>query len=39
MLMAALAVEVAQYVDTHENARDEKGRRLVVWNGQAHARR
>ena len=38
MLVTALAVEVAQYVDTHEDARDEAGHRLVVRNGQAQAR-
>ena len=27
MLMTALAVEVAQYVDAHQEARDEHGRR------------
>ena len=34
MLMTALAVEVAQYVDAHQEARDEAGRRLVVRNGR-----
>ena len=34
MLMTALAVEVAQYVDAHQEARDEQGRRLVVRNGR-----
>ena len=38
MLVTALAVEVAQDVDTHEAARDEAGRRLVVRNGQAQGR-
>ena len=38
MLMTALAVEVAQYVDAHQEARDEQGRRLVVRNGRARAR-
>ncbi len=35
MLMAALAVEVAQYIDAHGEERDEQGRRLVVRNGRA----
>ena len=39
MLMTALAVEVAQYVDAHQEARDEDGRRLVVRNGRAQARK
>ena len=39
MLMTAVAVEVAQYVDTHQDARDEAGRRLVVRNGRAQARK
>ena len=39
MLMTALAVEVAQYVDAHQEARDEHGRRLVVRNGRARARK
>ncbi len=38
MLMAALAVEVAQYIDAHGEERDEQGRRLVVRNGRARAR-
>ena len=33
MLVKALTVEVAQYVDEHADARDEAGRRLVVRNG------
>ena len=37
--MTALAVEVAQYVDAHQEARDEQGRRLVVRNGRARARK
>ena len=36
--MAALAVEVAQYIDAHGEERDEQGRRLVVRNGRARAR-
>lgn len=39
MLMHALAVEVAQYVDGHAAERDEQGHRLVVRNGQAQARK
>lgn len=39
MLMTALAVEVAQYVDAHQEARDDHGRRLVVRNGRAQARK
>ena len=39
MLMTALAVEVAQYVDAHQEARDEQGRRLVVRNGRARTRK
>ena len=38
MPMAALAVEVAQYIDAHGEERDEQGRRLVVRNGRARAR-
>ena len=34
MLMAALQVEVAQYVDAYQEARDARGRRLVVRHGQ-----
>ena len=39
MLMAALQVEVAQYVDAHQDERAATGRRLVVRNGQAAARK
>ena len=39
MLMTALAVEVAQYVDAHQEDRDDAGRRLVVRNGRATARK
>ena len=39
MLMTALAVEVKQYVDAHQEVRDEHGRRLVVRNGRAQARK
>ena len=38
MLMKALAVEVAQYVDEHADERDAQGHRLVVRNGRAQAR-
>ena len=33
MLMAALQVEGAQYVDAYQEARDASGRRLVVRHG------
>ena len=39
MLMTALAAEVAQYVETHQAAHDEAGRRLVVCNGRGKARK
>ena len=39
MLLTALAVEVAQYVDAHQETRGEDGRRLVVRNGRAKARK
>ena len=39
MLMTALAVEVAQYVDEHGEERDEQGHRLVVRNGRARPRK
>ena len=39
MLMKALAVEVAQYVEEHGEERDAQGRRLVVRNGRAQARK
>ena len=39
MLMKALAVEVAQYVEAHGEERDAQGRRLVVRNGRAQARK
>ena len=39
MLMTALAAEVAQYVETHQAAHDEAGRRLVVRNGRGKARK
>ena len=39
MLMAALQVEVAQYVDAYQEARDASGRRLVVRHGQVEARK
>ena len=39
MLMTALAVEVAQYIDEHGEERDEQGHRLVVRNGRARPRK
>ncbi|HEY5640188.1 MAG TPA: IS256 family transposase [Dehalococcoidia bacterium] len=39
MLMAALAAEVAQYIDEHGEERNEAGHRLVVRNGRAKARK
>ena len=39
MLRKALAVEVAQYIEAHDEDRDEQGRRLVVRNGQAQVRK
>jgi putative transposase len=38
MLAAALAAEVAAYVDAHVGEVDERGRRLVVRNGYHHER-
>ena len=38
MLLMALEEEVARYVDAHDEARDEAGRRLVVRNGRGQAR-
>jgi len=38
MLAAALAAEVAAYIDTHAGEVDENGRRLVVRNGYHHER-
>jgi len=38
MLIAALEAEVAAYVDTHRDQRDEDGRALVVRNGKARPR-
>ena len=38
MLAAALAVEVAAYIDAHAGEVDEHGRRLVVRNGHHHQR-
>ena len=35
LLMAALQVEVAQYVDAYQEARDARGRRLVVCQAEA----
>lgn len=39
MLAAALELEVRQYIAQHEGERDEEGRRLVVRNGRARARK
>ena len=39
MLMKALTVEVAQYIEDHDEDRDEQGHRLVVRNGPAQARK
>lgn len=38
MLLAALEAEVADYVERHQDLRDEEGHRLVVRNGKAPAR-
>src|SRR6476646_1075441 len=38
MLAAALAAEVAAYIDAHAGEVDEPGRRLVVRNGHHHKR-
>ena len=38
MLAAALAAEVAAYIDAHAGAVDENGHRLVVRNGHHHQR-
>ena len=38
MLAAALAAEVAAYIDAHAGEVDEHGRRLVVRNGHHHQR-
>jgi putative transposase len=39
MLHRALEVEVADYLERHRDARDEKGHALVTRNGKARARR
>jgi transposase-like protein len=39
MLLAALDVEVAAYVERHRGYRDERGHALVVRNGRARARK
>lgn len=39
MIATALEAEVAEYVDSHAAALDERGRRLVVRNGHAQERR
>ena len=38
MLMTAVEAEVAAYIDAHQQEVDERGRRLVVRNGQAQER-
>ena len=38
MLAAALEAEVAAYLETHQQERDEQGHRLVVRNGKAQPR-
>ena len=38
MLMAAMEDEVVRYIESHADARDENGRRLVVCNGHAQSR-
>ena len=38
MLLSALEAEVATYIESHQDARDEKGRALVVRNGKARER-
>ena len=38
MLMAAMEDEVVRYIESHADARDENGRRLVVRNGHAQSR-
>lgn len=38
LLIAALRAEVDEYIESHQHARDEDGRRLVVRNGLARAR-
>ena len=39
MLMEALEVEVAEYIETHRGQRDEAGHALVVRNGHARERK
>ena len=39
MLAQALEVEVAEYVERHEDKREEEGHALVVRNGRARKRR
>jgi len=39
MLLWALETEVAHYIETHQDARDELGHALVVRNGKARARK
>jgi putative transposase len=39
MLLKALEAEVGEYIERHEEARDEKGHALVVRNGLGRARK
>lgn len=39
MLMQALDAEVADYIERHQDPRDEEGHALVVRNGRARQRR
>ena len=39
MLQAAIEEEVAAYIDTHQDLRDEHGHRLVVRNGHLPSER
>jgi len=39
LLVSALEEEVAAYIERHQNARDQEGRRLVVRNGRARPRK
>ena len=39
MLVKALEVEVAQYLEAHGHERDEEGHAVVVRNGKARARK
>jgi hypothetical protein len=39
LLIQALDLEVAEYIDRHEGLRDANGKRVVVRNGKAKARK